>query len=96
MSRIVQLVFILLVLLAGIAFHMRNDDLVTLDFYSGVIALPFSVWILITLAVGVILGLLACMPAMISSRMQITRLRRRLLQHEPRDKQAPPASGGGG
>ena len=96
MSRIVQLVFILLVLLAGIAFHLRNDQQVMLDFYSGVIELPFSVWILLTLAVGVALGLLACLPAMVSSRLQIARLRRRLLSLEPGDKQPPPAPGSGG
>ena len=98
MSRIIQLVFILLVLLAGTAFHLRNDQPVALDFYSGVLELPFSVWILLALTVGAVLGLLACLPAMVSGRIQIARLRRRLLVHEPRDKPptAPPAAPGGG
>ena len=84
------MVFILLVLLAGIAFHLRNDQLVTLNFYSGVLALPFSVWILLALTLGAVLGLLACLPAMVSGRIQIARLRRRLMVHEPRDQQPPP------
>ena len=96
MSRIIQLVFILLVLLAGTAFHLRNDQPVVLDFYSGVLELPFSVWILLALTVGAVLGLLACLPAMVSGRIQIARLRRRLLVHEPRGKQPPAAPGGGG
>ena len=96
MSRIIQLLFILSVLLAGIAFHLRNDQLVPLDFYSGVLELPFSVWILLALTLGAVLGLLACLPAMVSSRIQIARLRRRLLAHEPRDNQPPAAPGGGG
>jgi uncharacterized integral membrane protein len=96
MSRIIQLVFILLVLLAGIVFHLRNDQLVALDFYSGILELPFSVWILLALTVGAVLGLLACLPAMVSGRIQNARLRRRLLIYEPRDKQPPAALGGRG
>ena len=96
MSRIIQLVFILLVLLAGIAFHLRNDQVVPLDFYSGVLELPFSVWILLALTVGAVLGVLACLPAMVGGRIQIARLRRRLLVHEPRDKQPAATPGGGG
>jgi len=96
MTRIIQLVFILLVLLAGIAFHLRNDQLVSLDFYTGVMELPFSVWILLALTVGAVLGLLACLPAMVSGRIQIARLRRRLLAHEPTGKKPPPVAPGSG
>jgi lipopolysaccharide assembly protein A len=95
MSRIIRLLFILLVLLAGIAFHLRNDDLVTLDFYSGSASLPFSVWLLLALTTGVVLGLLACLPALVGARVQIGRLRRRAQALEP----AAPATGkpeGGG
>lgn len=96
MSRMIRLVFILLVLLAGIAFHLRNDQPVTLDFYSGVIALPFSVWILLALILGAVLGLLACLPSMVSRNLQIGRLRRRLLSLEPGEQKPPQAPGGSG
>lgn len=83
MSRIIRLLFILLVLFAGIAFHLRNDDPVMLDFYSGSAELPFSVWLLLVLTLGVVLGLLACLPSLVSARVQIGRLRRRVQGLEP-------------
>lgn len=96
MSRIIQLLFILLVLLAGIAFHLRNDDLVTLDFYSGTASLPFSVWLLLALTLGVVLGLLACLPALVRAQVQNGRLRRRVRSLEPAAPNAPETTEGGG
>lgn len=86
-----------MVLIAGIAFHLRNDVPVTLDFYSGSVSLPFSVWLLLALTVGVVLGLLACLPALVGNRVQIGRLRRRLQApgSGPTPAQPPPQGGSG-
>jgi putative membrane protein len=91
----IRLLFVLVVLLAGIAFHLRNDQPVDLDFYTGVVSLPFSVWLLLALALGAVVGLLACLPALVRGRVQTGRLRRRLQALETGRTQ-PPAPGGGG
>lgn len=95
MSRVLRLLFVLLVLLAGIAFHLRNDAPVALDYYTGVASLPFSVWLLLALTVGAVLGVLACLPSLVGSQVRNGRLRRRLQNLEPpATERTPPAPPG--
>lgn len=96
MSRVIRLLFLLVVLLAGIAFHLRNDAPVVLDYYTGVASLPFSVWLLLALTAGAVLGVLACLPSLVRGQVQNGRLRRRLQVLEPPPaERSPPATPGG-
>jgi uncharacterized membrane protein YciS (DUF1049 family) len=88
----IGLLFVLLVVLAGIAFHLRNDQSIVLYYFLDQAELPFSVWLLLALTLGAVLGMLACLPALVSGRIQIGRLRRRLKSLEPAAQQ--PTSGG--
>jgi uncharacterized integral membrane protein len=78
MSRYVQIALVGLILVFGLAFHLRNGQYVTLDYYADSITLPFSLWVFIWLTLGVGFGLLAVVPLLLRMRRDNSRLRRRL------------------
>jgi uncharacterized integral membrane protein len=82
MSRILSLVIVLLVLLLGLAFHLRNAQFVELNFYAGVVALPFSLWMFLALLAGACLGVLAWLPIMLRLRRANARLSRQVRTHQ--------------
>lgn len=82
MVRILKVCFILLVLVVGLAFHARNDQLVDLDFYLGVISLPFSLYVIVALCVGAVLGWLALLPRLLALKRDNARLQRNLRVNE--------------
>ena len=65
----VKFALILLVVLLGLAFHVRNEQLVVIDFYLGNFEIPLSLALAITLLAGALLGVLAGLPA----RLRLTR-----------------------
>lgn len=78
MSRILKIVLVILVMLAGLAFHLRNDHAVDLDFYLGVINLPLSLYVIGALCFGAILGVLTALPRLIRLRRENSRLQKHL------------------
>jgi putative membrane protein len=82
MSRILKFSFVLLVMLVGLAFHVRNDQLVDLDFYLGVISLPFSLYIIVAICLGAVLGWLAVLPRLIGLKRENARLQKHIQVNE--------------
>jgi lipopolysaccharide assembly protein A len=78
MSRIVKLSIFLFVLLLGLIFHLRNDQTVLIDYYIGTLELPFSFVPVFTLSIGVILGVVASIPARIKLKSENARLLKQL------------------
>ncbi len=78
MLRILRFCIILVVLLSGFAFHLRNDQLVVMDYYIGTIDLPFSLFIVIALCFGAILGTLASLPGLIKLRRDKRKLQNQI------------------
>ena len=74
MKFIVKLILIIFVLLFGLAFHIRNHQLVTLNYYVSEVQLSFSVIILIAISIGVLLGILVSIPIIIRTRKRNSRL----------------------
>ena len=78
MKFIVKLILIIFVLLFGLAFHIRNHQLVTLDYYVSEVQLSFSVIILIAVSIGVLLGILVSIPIIIRTRQRNSRLEKKI------------------
>lgn len=77
MTRVLYLAFALLVALAGLAFHVRNDTPVTLDYVAGSVEISLS-WVLVgALVCGVFLGVLAMSASLLRIRLENRRLARR-------------------
>ena len=78
LKKIVLLTVSILVFLTGLAFYLRNDQLVAVDYFLGNLELSFSIWLLIILVVGVILGWLTSLPLIIKLKRQNSRLSRQV------------------
>ncbi|MCY4362109.1 MAG: LapA family protein [Gammaproteobacteria bacterium] len=84
---IVRIALILLVVVAGLAFHVRNDQLVVVDFYLGNYEIPLSLALAIALLGGAVLGVLSGLPSWLKLKRAKAKLGRQLKAHQP-DSQA--------
>ncbi|MCF6209739.1 MAG: LapA family protein [Gammaproteobacteria bacterium] len=76
MKRIIFLVVFLLVLAVGLSFALMNAETVMLSYYFGTISAPLSIVVVVSLAAGTLLGVLACMGMALGLKQEISRLRR--------------------
>ncbi|QGM21404.1 DUF1049 domain-containing protein [Spiribacter sp. 2438] len=76
MKRFVWLLLVLIVIAIGLSFAMLNPGDAPLDFYFGELTLPISLWLVIALALGALLGMGAAMGVIVRQRWQIARLRK--------------------
>jgi putative membrane protein len=76
MSRIIKLLFFLGILVVGLAFHVKNDQLVNLNYYMGSIELPVSLLVISSLLVGARLGILASLTFVAKLKRENARLAR--------------------
>ena len=82
MTFIPKLIFIIVILLFGLAFHIKNHQLVTLNYYIGEIQLPFSMAIVLAICVGVLLGILVSIPIIIKNRQLNNRFEKEIKKKE--------------
>ena len=82
MSRIARLILVLAVLLFGLAFHLKNNQLITLDYYFGAIELPVSLVVVLILILGALLGVLASLPIIIKLKQQKLKLEKQIKNSE--------------
>ena len=74
MSRILTFCFVLIVMVVGVAFHLRNSELVSLNYYLGSVELPFSLMVITALCLGAAMGVLACVPLLIKLKRKNAKL----------------------
>ncbi|MGR8918065.1 MAG: LapA family protein [Gammaproteobacteria bacterium] len=79
MSRVLYLTFAILVALAGLAFHVRNRQEITLDYFAGALDVELSWLVVASLVLGVILGVLGMTSSLLRLKREVRRLSR---QHE--------------
>jgi len=77
MNRVIQIVFALLIIFFGLAFHIKNDAPVTLDFYIRTIHIPLSWVVVIAFSTGAFLGLIVMLNKVLLLRHEIRRLTRK-------------------
>jgi putative membrane protein len=74
MTRVIQIVFALLIIFFGLAFHIKNDLPVTLDFYVRTIPMPLSWVVVVAFSVGAVLGLMVMLNTILRLQREIRRL----------------------
>ena len=82
MSRLVKLCVFLLVVLLGLLFHLRNAQPVLIDYYIGALELPYSASMVLTLSLGVVLGVLVSLPTQLRLRRENARLQKKVFTAE--------------
>ena len=69
----VRLVVVAVALILGLAFHSRNHQVVTLDFYTSALDVPLSWVVVAALILGTLVGALALLPRLLRSRRALRR-----------------------
>jgi uncharacterized integral membrane protein len=82
MWRLLSLIIVLFIMALGFAFHLRNGEFFEVDYYVGSVGLPFSLWLVLALSIGALLGILASLPLVVRCRRDNARLARRLRVNE--------------
>ena len=82
MTFVPKLIFIIFLLLLGLVFHVKNHQLVTLNYYVGEVQLSFSIIIVLAVCVGVLLGILASIPIIIRNKQLNSRLKKEIKHRE--------------
>jgi uncharacterized membrane protein YciS (DUF1049 family) len=83
MSRIAKLIIVFVILLSGLAFHLKNNQMIELNYYVGTTPpLALSIIIVIVLCLGAALGVLASLPMIIKLKQQKLKLERQIKSSE--------------
>jgi lipopolysaccharide assembly protein A len=82
MSRIAKLILVFVILLIGLAFHLKNNQLIELNYYVDVISLPMSWLVVLVLFIGSMLGVLASLPIIIKLKRDKIMLERQIKNSE--------------
>lgn len=83
MKRVFYSVVIVIALFAGITFVFKNQQAIELRYYFGLIwAGPLSLALLVTLAIGVVIGYVASLRMVIRMQRQLVQSRKELRQVE--------------
>ena len=79
---IIKYALILLVVLIGLAFHVRNGQPVVVDYYLGSGEMPLSMALAVALLGGAILGVLSGLPAWLKLKRDRAKLNRQLKAYQ--------------
>jgi len=82
MSRTLKILLILVVVLTGLTFHLRNEQLIAIDYYIGSNEFPVSLVVAGSLFIGAVLGVLSSLPIMIKLKRENARLNGQLKTSE--------------
>ena len=77
-KRIVYTTLFIVVLVSGLLFFVKNNQLQQFDYIIGSIELPLSILLLISLVTGAILGILAAVPLILRLNHQKKRLEKQV------------------
>ncbi|MFH0350944.1 MAG: LapA family protein [Chromatiales bacterium] len=78
MVRVLKVIFLLFVVLVGLELHVKNPQLVAVDYYLGTVQLPVSLLIACMLLLGAVLGVLVNLSVVVRLRRKIGELKRSL------------------
>ena len=82
--QLIKLVFIILLLMVGVAFSLTNHAPVSLDFYITKVTLPLSIVILLAIGSGLLLGSVLSLSFFLRIKRENRRLKR---QHDAIQKE---------
>lgn len=97
MGAFINAALILLVVLLGLVFHLRNGQQVSIDYYLDAVEIPLSLALALALLMGAACGAAAGLPALFRLRRDKAKLGRRLKTAETkREKEMEQAKERGG
>lgn len=77
-KRIIYMLLFIVVLVCGLLFFVKNNQLQEVNYIIGSIELPLSILLLASLAIGAILGIIATVPIILRLNHQKSRLEKQV------------------
>lgn len=74
--RIVRLIFYILILLLGLSFAVLNAQNISLNYYFGMWQAPLSLTLVLALALGALLGIVACLGLLMKLKNEVSTLQK--------------------
>lgn len=94
MARLLGFLLLVVIAVIGLSFAVLNADPVPLNYYFGFREIPLSMIIVVSLAIGALLGVLASLGLMVRLRRQLAAARRQLRhQGQPAAGETPAVAG---
>ena len=78
MIGFLKLIFVIIIVAIGLAFHNRNSDLVTINYYLGEIDLSISIIVIGSILIGALLGFLTSLGIILPLRRERSKLNKAL------------------
>lgn len=82
LRRIFSFVIIIITVVLGLIFAVLNADLVLFNYFFGKSELPLSLIMVITLAMGALLGVIASMGLILHTKRELAKTRKMTKQKE--------------
>jgi len=76
--RFINIVLFFIIVLLGISFASLNAEPVAVNYYFGTQKIPLSLLLVITLGVGILLGLFVAFKVYLKNKWELSRLRSRV------------------
>jgi putative membrane protein len=89
MVRLIKAVFFFLILVVGLVLHVKNEQMVTVNYYLSSLELPVSLLITVTLLFGALLGILVSLTMILSLKRKVASLNRIIRQAEKQGALSP-------
>ena len=87
---IVTVILILIVTIIAVMFALANTEMVHIVFYGYAVDGQVGLFMLISLGIGIVLGILLMLPSLIGRSLAVARHRRKIYELEAKPKESKP------
>ena len=77
----IALIFSLVLAILAVVFALQNPQVAEVNLFGGVVTGSTALILIVTFAIGVVVGVLAALPGWISNRRKVNRLRKQIAEH---------------
>ncbi len=82
MGRLIRLILLLALLIVALGFALLNAESIQVDYYMGKLSIPLSLALVVVLAVGAIIGMIASLGMVLRAKRQNAKLRKQVKNTE--------------
>jgi putative membrane protein len=76
MIGFIKFLFVVIIVAIGLAFHVKNDTMVTINYYLGTVDVSLSVVVIASLLIGALLGMITSLGMMVPLRRERSKLKK--------------------
>jgi len=82
MGRLIRLILLLALLIVALGFALLNAESIQVDYYMGKLSIPLSLALVVVLAVGAVIGIIASLGMVLRAKRQSAKLRKQIKNTE--------------